>query len=118
LEVGIGRAKFFGFGVLCLVADLKVVKSDLVFRSVGVQAAAKISRHAAQLFLGEGSIGVEFIPQSQKTSAGLAHGEIASQRDAIHTVIGSVEQISNIAREVIRPWHEPDDTQSRLFAEG
>ena len=43
-KLGIGRAKFFGLGVLGFVADSKVTQRDSMLASIGMHAPGKVPR--------------------------------------------------------------------------
>ena len=111
LKVRIGRSQFFGLGVFGLVADGAVAQRDLMLVSVGLHSPGNVARHSAQPCLCQRRLGIELVPPSQQTATGLAHREITAQRNAIHAVIRSLEQLSDIAREIIRCRHESNDTK-------
>jgi hypothetical protein len=90
-KLGIGRAKFFGLGVLGFVADSKVTQRDFMFASMGMHAPGKVPRQLAQSLLTQRRVGKELVPPSQQSPTGLAKWEIAAHGNPIHTVVSAGE---------------------------
>src|SRR5215472_3301847 len=74
---------------------------------VSIDSSAKIACQAPQPFLCQFNARTELIPPRQQATTGLTHREITPQGNAIDAVVGSIEQVSDISRELIRCRHEP-----------